>query len=707
MKENMQEDILKALEKANKNGLTMEALRSLALRLGRNKNDLLKELNVLIADGSALWHKGRYYQPSALGLYPARIVRCSQKFCFAIRLSDEERIFVPGRFTKGALLGDMVFLQPIARLGESEEGMVVSFFGYGNAQFTGVLLEDNGRFFVQPDGLTKDRLSLKKESVHDAQPGEKIIAKVVVRGNRHSEHICELISAYGDAQTAVACSQAILDANGARLEFPEEVVGQAQTLALQGFEKERQNRVDLTHLPIFTIDSAKSKDLDDAVSVKKHADGFDVGVHIADVSHYVRQDSALDQEAFARGTSIYYANKVVPMLPEALSNGICSLNPQEERLAFSALIRLDKQGKMVDFSFVKSVIRSRVKGVYKEINAILENEATEELHEKYREVLPCIHTMYELYKILNHNKVSRGAPQLETTESEIVLDDQDRAVDIRPHITGISEGMIEEFMLLANEAAATLAKREKLPFVYRIHEQPSAEKVASLKEILERLGLPSRGVEPKMKPSVMAEILERSRGTALFQLINTQVLRSMAKARYSEDPVGHYGLALENYAHFTSPIRRYPDLMIHRILSDYLSNKDQIKQVQKRYKSLVIKAAIQSSEMENNAVKIERSCEDCYKAEYMKSHVGEAFEGVITSVLGRGMYIMLPNTVEGYVKTLSLDGEYEYDGFSKLRNPLNGHIYQVGQQVCVLCTAADVNSGNIDFTIVTPEDDGE
>ncbi len=698
MKNDLQTKIMALLGKAGKRGASLfELERSCRVR---NSVGLKNCLAGLLENGLAIKTNGRYYLPESIGLYQAEIVRNCPKFCFAKRMSDDAQIFIPGKYSKGAVVGDMVFLSPLQRLGESEEGMVISIYRQGDLTFTGVLLYEKRQFFVQPDKLCKEPLKVISRSVQGAKPGDKVTARIFKRGDRHSEHICEILNDHGSSDSAAGCARALVEASGAPTVFARTLELEAERIAdLKITDAERAKRLDLTDLPIFTIDSAESKDLDDAVSIEKKDTHYLVGVHIADVSHYIRYRSALDVEAYSRGTSIYYANHVVPMLPKAISNGICSLNPSVERLAFSAIMKVSFDGELLDFDFRKTIIRSRVKGVYKEINKILDKTASQPLLDKYKEVLTSIYLMHELYKILLDCKIKRGAPQLVTSESKIIVDENEKTVDIQPRVQGISEGMIEEFMLLANEAAATIAIKKQLPFVYRVHEYPSEEKMASLKEMIDRLGLPSKELVPKAPPSALAKLLEKSKGTELFPIVNMQTLRSMAKAKYSANPIGHYGLAIKNYCHFTSPIRRYPDLTVHRILSDYVYRREDPQKIRRRYNKFVLGASINSTETEKRAMMIERDSSDCYKAEYMKSRVGESFEGIITSIISRGMFVSLPNTVEGYVKIESLPGNYEYDGFTKLKDTATGHGYRIGQTVRVVCVAADVNSGNVDFEI--------
>ncbi|MEG0615421.1 MAG: VacB/RNase II family 3'-5' exoribonuclease, partial [Oscillospiraceae bacterium] len=418
---------------------------------------------------------------------------------------------------------------------------------------------------------TKNPIALIPQKTDDFVLGDKVLAEVTVRGARHNEHKAVVISSFGASNKAVSCANSILMLNGVHLEFPDDVAAEATKMSTRTITAdELKTRTDLRGEVIFTIDSADTKDIDDAISLEKFSSHYTLGVHIADVSHYVTPNSPIDKEAFERGTSVYYANKVVPMLPKELSNGICSLNPQEDRLAFSCLMNVGFDGKMQDFEFKKSVIRSRVKGVYAEINQILAGNEPEEITEKYKEVRKTVDIMEELATILTENKLKRGAPQIETAESKLIIDENNVCIGVGEHERGKSELIIEEFMLMANQAAATLGKKSQVPFVYRIHENPALEKVAQLKETLDKMGIDVPQFTT-IKPSHLAKILEQEHDTQFFPVVNKLVLRSMAKAKYSTDPIGHFGLVLSDYAHFTSPIRRYPDLSIHRIMTDIVN----------------------------------------------------------------------------------------------------------------------------------------
>lgn len=636
----------------------------------------------------------------AAGVFRAEVTRLSRTFGF-IRDDSGAEIFVPGKFLMGAMPGDIVMARYLPQRRELPEAEVVSIACEGFSEFTGTVEMDGSTMCVRPDSISKD-LMIVSEIEISVKEGDKVLAEISRRGERHSDHRVRIKGLFGDSKRAKSSADAVLYINGIETYFPPEVLDEARTAEHRGIpEGEVYKRLDLRDEIIFTIDGADTKDIDDAVSVFREADGWRLGVHIADVSFYVKPGSELDKDAMARGTSIYYANKVVPMLPKELSNGICSLNPQEDRLAFSCLMKLDGEGKLLSYKFSKSVIKSRVKGVYSEINEIIDcvkdgEKIPDKLAEKYDGLTDTIMLMDELAAVLTENKLKRGAPQIETSEGKFVIDENDVCVDVKKNERGRSELIIEEFMLMANTAAARLAKESKIPFVYRVHEDPSSEKIDELVETLSLMGV----AVPKfttVKPKHLAEILEKTKDTPFAVVINNMVLRSMAKAKYSDEPLGHFGLVLEDYSHFTSPIRRYPDLAIHRILTDLCYNKQSAEFMRKRYAAFAKDAAQQSSERELIAMRVERECDDCYAAEYMTAHVGESFEGTISSVQEFGFFVELPNTVEGLVRMDTLkNGPYDYDGrftYTKDGKP----VYRVGDTVKVTCVSAVVNSGQIDF----------
>ncbi|MBQ8786211.1 MAG: ribonuclease R [Oscillospiraceae bacterium] len=639
---------------------------------------------------------------TATGLFRAKVARINKTFGF-LECEDGSEIFVPGKFLMGGMPGDIVMARLLPQRGESPEGEVISIVEEGFSEFTGVIEKEGKTILIRPDSLAKEPMIVSVLDV-PVRVGDKVLAEIDRRGTRHADHRARVTAIFGDSKRATTSADAILYSNGIEVEFPACVIDEAKTAEHKGIPSvEFERRLDLRDEIIFTIDGADTKDIDDAISVAKTETGWDLGVHIADVSFYVKSGSELDKNAMQRGTSVYFANRVVPMLPKELSNGICSLNPNEDRLAFSCLMKLDSDGKLISYKFSKSVICSRVKGVYSEVNTILDcfknsMEIPAELAEKYNGLTDTIRLMDELASILTANKLNRGAPQIETSECKIIVDENDACIDVKKRERGRSEMIIEEFMLMANTSAARLAKESGVPFVYRVHEDPAPEKVSELVDVLSRFGV----AVPKFtsaKPKHLAEILVKTKDMPIAAAINNMVLRSMAKAKYADEPLGHFGLVLDDYAHFTSPIRRYPDLAIHRILTDLCYNKQNIKYMQKRYAGFAKEAAQQSSEAEITAMRVERECDDCYLAEYMTKHIGETFEGMVSSVQEFGFFVELDNTVEGLVRVDSLaNGPYDYDGHFTLTKE-GKPVYRVGERVKVICVSANVAAGQVDFVV--------
>ncbi len=686
------------LAKAGKKGMSFEKLQK---KCKAGKGDLKKfraALSSLAAEGAVVEKDGRYLAVRALGMQPATVKRLHKTYGFA-ELPDGQEVFVLGSRLLGALPGDRVLLRLSSHpRGSLPEGEVCKIVEESRAEFAGRLeVTPAGAFFL-PDMLGDFPLRVMG-GCGNAENGDKVLARIIRRGESHKTHLAELTACFGPSDRASACAQAVVAAAGLSAEFPSAVLDEAAFLEHRGIpERELLDRLDLRGEIIFTIDGADAKDLDDAVSLSREGGFYRLGVHIADVSHYVKPRSLLDGEAYARGTSVYYADQVLPMLPKALSNGICSLNPQEDRLTFSALLTLSPEGRLLDYTFRKTVIRSRVKGVYREVNALLSGEADERLREKYREVLPLLPLMKELKDLRLALRKERGAPDLDSPESRLVIGPDGRTAEVLPRVPGEAESIIEEFMLLANEAAASLARGLDLPFIYRVHEHPDPERIGALRETLRKLGLPARLPE-KVRPADLAQLLEGVKDGPYAHILNRLALRSMAKARYSDRPLGHYGLVLENYAHFTSPIRRYPDLAIHRILTSW-ADGESVREMTRQYARFAAGAAAHSSETEVQAAEVERDCEDCYKAEYMRGKIGEEFDGVISSVTSFGFYVELSSTVEGLVKLEDLPGgEYRFDGMIELSDVHSGRKFRLGDRVRVRCAGADVNAGNVDFVL--------
>ena len=642
------------------------------------------------------------YISNMRSVFSGKVSSLSRTFGFVTNLITGEDSFVSGGKLKGAVPGDTVIAREISEKTEqrSSTAEVLAVLDQTEELFGGVIVKEGIQLKVLPDTLGCPPLSVMKVK-EQIKEGDKVLFSIRKRGEHHSEHIVDIIKSLGSSEYAKSATEAYLIQNNIPVDFSAEAREQAKQYANAVIdEKQAAKRLDLRDLPIFTIDGADTKDIDDAISVERIENGYKLGVHIADVSHYVTEGSPLDNDAFERGTSVYIADKVIPMLPKELSNGICSLNPGVDRLAFSCIMEISNKGTVKKYKFAKTVIRSRVQGVYSEVNAILDNTANEAIKAKYSEVLDCIPVMKELADILIKKRKDRGAPEIQSSESKVICDENGICVDIKPRVQGVSEGIIEEFMLMANNSAAKTAMKKEIPFVYRVHENPPAEKIESLKSTLEALGINPLGINEKADAKTFAKLLEKTSDDPRSVIINRIVLRTMAKAKYSEQPLGHFGLVLAEYAHFTSPIRRYADLSIHRILTDYVAKKGGDK-LRKKYGDFSVRAASQATKTELSAVAAERNCEDFYAAEYMKNHIGEEFDGIISGVLGSGLFVELPNTVEGKIDVRSLsDNYFEVRNGIALYDSVTGTMYTMGDKVRVKCINANVNLGQTDFELI-------
>lgn len=695
--------ILKALYSAKDNGMSeKELVKTLDLpkKLAKKLSESLAEMKKYgdVTNKKGVWRlkdSGKYFE--------ATVSRVTPKSGFLLNNYDSVEFFVRGRDLCGSIPGDIVLAMKLseADADKSPEAAVISVLKESDRLLTGIIVAEGNRLMVLPDKLCNEPLYIAKAGDTPIHIGDKVAFSIKKRGERHFDHTVAIAEGFGSADNAKASAEAYMLVNNLHIDFPDDVLYEASKLNIDEPDPDEvSRRLDLRGEPIFTIDGADTKDIDDAVSIARIDGGYKLGVHIADVSHYVKKGSALDKEAFTRGTSIYYADKVVPMLPKELSNGICSLNPNVDRLAFSCLMTVSEQGKLLTYRFEKSVIRSRVKGVYSEVNKILDDTADDDIKEKYSRVIDRIPIMRELAEILEKNRVNRGAPEIDTVEAKIITDEEGTCIDVKPRDRGIAERIIEEFMLMANNAAASLAMKEKLPFVYRVHEAPAAEKLITLNETLTALGINPEGIGENSTAADLAKLLRDNKESDKYIVINRIVLRTMMKAKYSEEPLGHYGLVMPEYAHFTSPIRRYADLSIHRILTDYVYALSTEK-IEKKYAKFAAEASMQASNTELSAVHCERECENFYMAEYMKNHIGEEFDGFISGVSPSGVFVSLPNTIEGMVSTAHLPaGEYEVQHTVILTGAANGKVFTVGDKVKVKLVSVNVNGGFIDFEFV-------
>ncbi|MFV0412994.1 MAG: ribonuclease R [Oscillospiraceae bacterium] len=700
----LQKQILQSLKMGP---LTIKQIKALVKADSRKIEKALKKLS--LANEIKLGPKG-YEQIVKKGrAAPAKntgetvlckFVKLGRTFGFAQPLDGSGDVFIPGKGLNGAMPGDKVQVSLFAkpRVPGSREGAVVSVEEPYN-RVVGTIQTDGKRLYIVPDNARETAIFIKKNQAGGLKPGEKVGAEIIERGPQHENHRAKVVLRFGMGDSAKEAAEAIIYAAGLEPAFPPEVLAEAVQAPPVVAAGQAEGCKDLRRAVVFTIDSASTKDIDDAISAKKTKTGYELGVHIADVSHYVRPKSLLDAEAFKRGTSVYYAESVIPMLPQKLSNGICSLNEKEDRLAFSCLMKLDNNAVVKSYSFEKSIIKSKVKGVYSEINDLFDKGKQSPYSPKYTAILGNLEVIREIYQKLSLLREQRGSLEIDTDEAKLVIDDKGLCVGVEKHVRGDAEKMIEEFMLLANSSAANLATAAGIPFVYRVHEKPMEDRAEQLKLMLKAAGIDfsfKAGVPTQQELGVL---LNQTRGTGIARFVHTAVLRSMAKAKYEPLAKGHYGLALEDYAHFTSPIRRYPDLAIHRILTDVVSGVPK-KELQKRYKNFADTASLHSSEAELTAQRVERSCDSSYKAEYMRQFIGETFSGIISSVTQFGVYVELPNTVEGMVHVSRLAGDhFDLTEGVALTNPGTGVSYRIGDGLTVVLVGVDIAQGHIDFDL--------
>lgn len=626
----------------------------------------------------------------------ATLVSLSKNFGFARPDGGGDDIFIHGSALQGALVGDKIIVGDIRKDDRGPSGRVRRIVEHKPAQTTGtVSITDEGIELI-PDNAIRYNLRMRERDLNGAKNGDKVMASLE-QDYRGDWAYASVKKVFGSGRTARVCADAIVEQYGIPHVFPQEVLDEAERVGNEPIsDEEYAKRLDLRGEPIFTIDSKDAKDLDDAISVKRTDFGYTLGVHIADVSHYVKEGSAIDEEAINRGTSVYFADRVIPMLPEVLSNGACSLNAGTDKLAFSALIELDKEGHITKYGFKKTIINSKVRGVYSEVNEILDGTASEEILNKYAPVMESLMSAKELADILKANSAARGTMELDSGESKFILDENGICIDIMPRVSGEAEQLIEQMMVTANIAAAKFSLDHKLPFLYRVHGTPDPKRVEELVTLLQLVGVPCKEiVKPNPETQDFAAILDRVRGLPCETLVSQRLLRTMEKARYSTEETGHFGLALSDYSHYTSPIRRYPDTSIHRVLSAFVEGMP-AEEVRRRYAQFCETSATESSRNEIRALIAERDAEDCYMAEYMSQHIGEHFEGTVSGVTMRGVFVRLENSVEGFVSLDAFEGEdFVYDGLITQRSPKRE--LTIGTPLPIIVASAYVATGKVDF----------
>ena len=626
----------------------------------------------------------------------ATLVSLSKNFGFARPDGGGDDIFIHGSALQGALVGDKIIVGDIRKDDRGPSGRVRRIVEHKPAQTTGtVSITDEGIELI-PDNAIRYNLRMRERDLNGAKNGDKVMASLE-QDYRGDWAYASVKKVFGSGRTARVCADAIVEQYGIPHVFPQEVLDEAERVGNEPIsDEEYAKRLDLRGEPIFTIDSKDAKDLDDAISVKRTDFGYTLGVHIADVSHYVKEGSAIDEEAINRGTSVYFADRVIPMLPEVLSNGACSLNAGTDKLAFSALIELDKEGHITKYDFKKTIINSKVRGVYSEVNEILDGTASEEILNKYAPVMEPLMSAKELADILKANSAARGTMELDSGESKFILDENGICIDIMPRVSGEAEQLIEQMMVTANIAAAKFSLDHKLPYLYRVHGTPDPKRVEELVTLLQLVGVPCKEiVKPNPETQDFAAILDRVRGLPCETLVSQRLLRTMEKARYSTEETGHFGLALSDYSHYTSPIRRYPDTSIHRVLSAFVEGMP-AEEVRRRYAQFCETSATESSRNEIRALIAERDAEDCYMAEYMSQHIGEHFEGTVSGVTMRGVFVRLENSVEGFVSLDAFEGEdFVYDGLITQRSPKRE--LTIGTPLPIIVASAYVATGKVDF----------
>lgn len=678
---------------------------------------LIKEISTLESQGKLRFNDAgmlslRKKQEKKKEVTVTGIFRANKAgFGFLIVDENEDDMFIGRNDVGYAIDGDTVeavIKKPANRLkGTAAEAKIVGIVERSLKTVVGKFILDDEKpkyagYIKFKNQKIQQKIYIKKEPV--VLDGTEIIKvdidKYPTRGHDYFVgQVRDIVGHQGDVGIDVL---EVLESMDIVSDFPDDVLAEANAVPNAPTNKDLIGRVDLRQEVTFTIDGADAKDLDDAVHIKLLDNGhFELGVHIADVSYYVTEGSALNREAVARGTSVYVTDRVVPMLPERLSNGICSLNPNVDRLTQSCLMEIDRKGRVVNHQICQSVINTTFRMTYSDVNAILAGD--DELAEKYQPIVESIHHMADLHAILEKMRVRRGALNFDTNEAKIIINDKGMPVDIVLRQRGVAERMIESFMLAANETVAEHFSKRKLPFIYRIHEEPKAEKLQKFLDYASIFGIHIHGTANKITQQALQEFMVKVENKPGADVLNMMLLRSMQQARYSEHNHGHYGLAAEYYTHFTSPIRRYPDLLVHRMIREYTQVTDEKIE---HFRQVIPELATSSSTLERRAIDAERVVEAMKKAEYMEEYVGEEFEGVVSSVVKFGLFIELPNTIEGLIHITTLPEFYNYNERTMtLQGEKSGKVFRVGQPIKIKLVRADKETGDIDFEYLPSEYD--
>jgi len=696
----VKDKILELLKKNNKAYSVDEMADIFDLKGIDGFKSLLKDLNEL-EDNIEIYRtkKDKYMLLTNSNLKIGRMIINKKGFGF-VDIEGDTDVFVAPTNLNSAIHGDRVVVEITSKKGLDLEGRIVRIVERSLTQLVGELIVTGANYSLKlDDDKVKLTLSIDKNDTMGAYDGHKVVVKIgpKIGDNLYKGYVIKVIGHKNDPGVDIL---SIVNKFEIHDTFPLEVMEEVEAIPDSVKEEEFKDRKDLRNDEIFTIDGSDTKDIDDAISLKILENGnYLLGVHIADVSYYVRADTKLDEEAYARGTSVYLADRVIPMLPHKLSNGICSLNQNEDRLALSCDMEINHQGKITNYEIYPSVIRSNKQMNYDSVNSIIEKNVIPEGYEKFA---PTILKMYELAKIIRSYKSNRGYIDFDIDEAKIIVDANGEAIDVKKRYRGAGEKLIEDFMICANETVATHISNMELPFIYRVHGEPNKIKIENFIRFISVLGYHITGKINKITPRAMQNILDQLKDKKEYHMLSTLLLRSMPKAIYSEKNIGHFGLASPCYTHFTSPIRRYPDTTVHRLLHTYLFNKGYDKSTVSFWEERMPVLAEHTSKKEVDSVECEREVDDMKMAEYMSKHIGEEFVGMISSIMSFGMFVELDNLVEGLIRVESIKGDYytfNSTTFSLVgKNDKKG--FRLGDVVTVRVTGASKENRTIDFELV-------
>ena len=706
----MREEIIELLGKEKRALSATEICDKLNLNTAGELKKLLDNLRIL-EEGYTIYrsNKDKYMLFENSHLLKGRLSVNKKGFGFVIVDGRDEDIYIDAKNMNGALNNDLVVVEELkGQNGKKTEGRVVKVLKKENNLIVGEYkIIDGNPHFIPDDKKLRMEIILDNKDLDDLVDGHKIQVSIVKEMGKY-KYLGEVVKIIGHKNDPGVDILSIIYDHGINDTFTDEVMEEVNALPSEVLDSDRKGRKDLTDMTIFTIDGDDTKDIDDAISISKKGENYILGVHIADVSYYVKEGTALYKEAYSRGTSVYLVDRVVPMLPHKLSNGICSLNPNVDRLAISCIMEITPNGKIVSHDIFESVIRSRIQMTYKKVNKILNDEETPEGYEPFKDDLKL---MWELAKILRKEKLARGYLDFDVDEPKILVDENCKPYDVVLRERGKGENMIEDFMIAANETVAEHVFYMGLPFVYRVHEVPDNEKVEEFLNSISMLGYHVVGDRNFVYPKSMKKILDQLRDKEGFEILSTLLLRCMKKAVYKPENLGHYGLASKCYTHFTSPIRRFPDTTVHNLLRKYIFNEPNDKELNRLieyWEENLPALCDHASEKERDSIDCERDVESMKMAEYMESHIGEEYDGTISSVMNFGLFVQLDNMIEGLVHISEIKGDYyTFDETTHtLRGEKKGKMYKLGQKVRVVVTNASKENSTIDFNLVEGNKNG-